>query len=231
LDWCSYEAAKYACEKWHYSMSIPVPPIIKIGVWENKKFIGCITFSRGNTTNLGTAYNLVMTEVCELSRIALNVHQSPVSKIGSIAIRQLKKKENGLRLIVSFADPNHDHNGAIYQAMNWIYTGTSSAGYKFLKNGKEYHSRQVSSNGINKQFGSFCYTPKINECERIKLMPKHRYLYPLDDAMRKQIEPLRKPYPKRATGEVRNALGLSSQEIGSANLTVALQDDLRNIEI
>jgi hypothetical protein len=26
---------------------------------------------------------------------------------------------------------------------------------------------------------------------------KHRYLMPLDDAMREQIEPLRQPYPKR----------------------------------
>jgi hypothetical protein len=31
----------------------------------------------------------------------------------------------------------------------------------------------------------------------IKGSSKHRYLMPLDDAMRKQIAPLAKPYPKR----------------------------------
>ena len=40
LDWCSYEAAKYACEHWHYSKCMPVGKTVKIGVWENKKYIG-----------------------------------------------------------------------------------------------------------------------------------------------------------------------------------------------
>lgn len=27
LDWRSYQATKYACENWHYSKSIPTPPL------------------------------------------------------------------------------------------------------------------------------------------------------------------------------------------------------------
>lgn len=55
----------------------------------------------------------------------------------------------------------------------------------------------------------------------LEFIPKYKYFYPIDDAMRKQIEPLRKPYPKRATGEgeTRHA---SSMEIGGAIPTVAL---------
>jgi hypothetical protein len=51
---------------------------------------------------------------------------------------------------------------------------------------------------------------------------KYRYLMPLDDAMRKQIEPLRKPYPKRAGSIGSDAPGLQPGE-GGANPTSALQ--------
>ena len=197
LDWCSYQAAKYAVENWHYSKSMPTPPVLKIGVWENNKFIGCVLFSRGNSTNLGKSYGLKIEEVCELSRIALTNHKTPVSRIISIAVKMLKEKEKGLRLIVSFADVNQGHHGGIYQGSNWIYTGTTGIDYKFIYKGKEYHSRQVASNGIKIQYGERRKVPKISDCVRIKLKPKHRYLMPLDKEMRKKIEPLRKPYPKK----------------------------------
>lgn len=201
LDWCSYKAAKYAVEHWHYSKTLPAPPIIKIGVWEDDKFIGCVLFSRGNTQNLGTAYGLSMIEVCELSRVALDKHKSSVTKIISVALLMLKKKEK-LKLVVSFADANQSHLGIIYQAGNWVYSGLSSAGYKFLMGGKEYHSRQVATDGVNIQFGRKRKCPKISECERINLKPKYRYLYPLDSEIKKQIELLRKPYPKTLCGNV-----------------------------
>ena len=35
----------------------------------------------------------------------------------------------------------------------------------------------------------------------VKGSSKHRYLMPLDEAMRAQIAPLAKPYPKRAKGQ------------------------------
>ena len=38
---------------------------------------------------------------------------------------------------------------------------------------------------------------KIADCRLVKQRPKHRYALPLDDAMRAQIAPLAKPYPKR----------------------------------
>lgn len=58
VDWATYEAAKYACEHWHYSKSLPLPPMVRIGVWENGKYIGVIIFSRGASPNLGKQYGL-----------------------------------------------------------------------------------------------------------------------------------------------------------------------------
>jgi hypothetical protein len=198
VDYCDYKAAMFAVKRWHYSKSMPTPPVVSIGVWENDKYIGCVLFSRGATQDLGTPYGLEMTEVCELTRVALAKHESPVSQIVSEAIKFLKTNSPKLRLIVSFADPNHGHHGGIYQAGNWTYTGDTGPSYKYMdKRGRIWHGRQVSSTGVKRQYGELRLVPRIDDCTRIFERGKYRYLYPLDRKMRKQIEPLRKPYPKR----------------------------------
>lgn len=191
LDWCSYEAAKYAVEKWHYSHSIPAGKTVKVGAWENGQFIGCVIFSRGANNTLGNPYRLTQTRVCELTRVALYKHISPVSHIVAIAIKMLKKNSPDLRLIVSFADPDHSHVGGIYQAMNWVFVGRTDSADEYIVNGKRMHGRSmraVYGTHIGKEF-----------IQKIDGSSKYRYLYPLDDAMRQQIEPLRQPYPKRAS--------------------------------
>lgn len=223
LDWCSYGAAKYAVEHWHYSRSMPTPPVLRIGAWEDGQYIGCVLFSRGSTTNLGKPYGLSNTEVCELTRVALTRHRVAVSQIVAQAIRMLRIKERGLRLIVSFADPEQDHHGGIYQAGNWLYSGQSSAYDKFRdKNGRVWHPRQVATNGYKWQYGEYRQVPRIADCERIRVVGKHRYLYPLDKAMRKQIEPLRQPYPKRASEAKETARPAPSGETGGASPTQTL---------
>lgn len=198
IDWATHEAAKFACENWHYSKCVPMPPIVKVGVWENEKFIGVVLFSRGASPTLGKSYNLSQTECCELTRVALNKHITPVSKIISIAIKFLKKNNAGLRLIVSFADAYQGHHGGIYQAGNWIYSGTSNAKHDYIgPDGKRYLSRQVSESGYAMQFGKKTKVFKPSECIAIAVPGKHRYLMPLDNAMRDKIKLLSKPYPKR----------------------------------
>lgn len=198
LDWCSHAAAKYAVEHWHYSKSMPTPPVLRIGAWEDERYIGCILFSRGANKNLGSAYGLKATEVCELTRVALSEHKAPVSKMLAIALKMLAKKETGLRLVVSYADTNEGHHGGIYQATNWLYAGATPPSYGYVdKQGREWHQRQVSVTGWKPQYGEMRRVPKIEDCTKVYQSGKHRYLYPLDDDMRRQIEPLRQPYPKR----------------------------------
>ena len=38
----------------------------------------------------------------------------------AIAVRLLRRQSPGLRLIVSYADPEHAHVGVLYQSMNWL---------------------------------------------------------------------------------------------------------------
>ena len=132
LDWCSYEAAKYAVDHWHYSRTMPISKLVKIGVWESEKFIGSIIYGAGASANIHKLFRCERTEVCELLRVALNKHRAPVTKMISISMRMLREFCPNLRAIVSFADPEHGHIGAIYQAGNWIYIGEASPGASMM---------------------------------------------------------------------------------------------------
>jgi hypothetical protein len=200
VDWCSYEAAKYAVMHWHYSKAMPLGRLATLGAWEAEEFVGSVVFGRGNSTDLGSSYGLKQGECAELVRVALQKHLAPVSRIISVALRLLRKRNPGLRLLVSFADPNAGHHGGIYQAGGWLYAGLGGVPYEWQHKGtgerianREYSSRVKGSPA----FGKAGSIGDSSQWKKIALMPKHRYLYPLDDAMRKQIEPLRQPYPKR----------------------------------
>ena len=210
VDWCSYEAAKYAVEKWHYSERMPAGKVVKIGAWEDGAFVGCVLFAWGTAPHIGDPYALKMTEVCELVRVALTRHGSPVSQIVSRAIELLRRQSPGLRLLVSYADPSHGHNGAIYQAMNWVYVGMPSGTIKWRANGQ--HNRKF---GTSKAKAIAALGPNVVFGYDIA---KHKYLYPLDRAMRKQIAPLAKPYPKREScgqGVEGDASGIQPEGAGS----------------
>lgn len=187
VDWCSHQAAKYAVEHWHYSRVMPAGKIVKIGVWEAGVFVGSVLYSWGANNHIGSPYGLKQTEVCELTRVALSSHVSPVSQIVAQAMKFLRVQSPGLRLIVSYADPEQGHNGAIYQAMNWFYVGGSRPQRETLRpDGTIMHKKTAHS-----LYGSIEGLPKS------KILWKHKYLYPLDRAMRRQIAPLAQPYPKR----------------------------------
>lgn len=223
VDWCSHEAAKYAVEHWHYSRCMPKSKIVHVGAWENGQFIGVVLFNVLANNNIGKPYGLHNTEVCELVRVALREHQSPVSRITSIAVKMLKRQSPGLRLIVSFADPEHNHVGGIYQAMNWIYAGMTIPADEWIVNGKRWHERALRHEKPAHLTTAQAAKMLDPNSERILGSSKHRYLYPLDDAMRKQIEPLRQPYPKReqANEAIEDAAG-DQPEKGGASPTRSL---------
>lgn len=199
IDWATHEAAKYACENWHYSKCLPVGKLVKVGAWEDGKFIGVVLFGRGANMNMVKGYGLGQDQGCELVRIALKAHKTPVSKIAAMAMRFLKKQSPDLRLIVSYADPEQGHHGGIYQAGNWIYRGLSASALKVWYNGKWSHKKTVDDAGVDQ-----------SNLMKKRVAGKHTYLMPLDDEMRQRILPLSKPYPKRAKdqeSEIHSDLG------------------------
>ena len=218
LDWCSHKAALYAMRRWHYSRCMPASGTVKVGVWENKQFIGAVVFSLGAGPQLHRPYKLKRTEVCELTRIALDRHNTSVTKIVKIAFKFLRRKCPGIRLVVSYADPEQNHYGGIYQAGNWIYEGITKPTEHFIEvaTGKTIHSKTARTG----RRGLATQMIKRGILRPIKTW-KFKYLMPFDKEMRQQIRGLSKPYPKRVRSVGSDTPADQAGE-GSATLTRTL---------
>jgi hypothetical protein len=79
--------------------------------------------------------------------------------------------------LVSYADPNNGHHGYIYQATNWIYTGTGSETPNFylVQGGKQIHSKWVKK-----------YKDEGYEIRSEFQEAKHRYIYFIGDKKTKK---------------------------------------------
>jgi hypothetical protein len=170
---------------------MPTGKLARLGVWEDGEFVGVVLFGLGGSKHLLTKYGLRVFEGCELVRIAMAKHKTPVSKVVAIAIRMLRTNYPKLKVIVSFADPAEGHVGSIYQAGNWIYTGTSACAPVVLQGGKVKHVRSFGSH-----FGRAPTSSKAG-LPTIKKPGKHRYVYPLDRQLAERIEGMRLPYPRK----------------------------------
>jgi hypothetical protein len=145
VDWATYESVKYACLNWHYSKAIPAGKMVKIGIWEDEKFVGVIVYSYGACSNLPKLFNMKQSEVCELTRIAMKKHYYPVTKYMAISRKMLKKFCPDIKMIVSYADMNQGHKGSIYKADNWKVYGKLVMDEMYMLKGKTIHSRSVGA--------------------------------------------------------------------------------------
>lgn len=198
---CSHAAANFAVENWHYSHVLPYGKLVKYGAWENEKLVGVVIFSKGASPFLGNALDLEKNEICELTRVAFQEHQTPISQIVSQSLKFLKQNNNNLRVVASFANPRLGHHGGIYQAGNWIFTGKSADKHEYFIDGRWRIERSARRyEGFNKEPSRFA-------------PGKYRYLYPFDRQMRRKIEKLSQPYPRAVEGsEVsRDASGVEGQ--------------------
>jgi hypothetical protein len=203
IAFVGHDTAKYACERWHYTRKIPTSKLVRFGVWEYGVFTGVIIFGAGASARLHEQYGLSRYEVCELVRVALADHETPVSRCIAIALRLLKKSNPGLKLCVSFADPSVGHHGGIYQAGNWIFTGESRPQIEVLFRGKWQHVTSSFRNTSREEF---------RRLSKRRVSGKFRYVMPLDDETRKKVIPLSKPYPKKRASEVKGNGTLAQRE-------------------
>lgn len=204
---CDRKAAKYAVERWHYSRTMPTARLICYGVWEHGRFIGSVIYGRGANNRMLLRYGITQVEGCELVRVALREHVAPVTQIVAETLRQLKKSNPGMRLVVSFADPEKGHHGGIYQAGGWMYLGRSVSTMEFVVKGERTHARSV--NAASKAARGTVNAKRDGEsrvswlrrmhgrAETIYAPPKHRYVMPLDKGMRRQLTKLAMPYPAK----------------------------------
>ena len=183
------------CKEWflkkHYAHRIP-PIEFCFGLYENEMLIGVCSY--------GTPVSSVLRDLLpsyklyELNRLVINdgVLKNTLSWFVSQTLNLMPKP----CVIVSYADTSQGHNGYIYQATNWIYTGLSAKFMDYMIKGMEHlHGASVFdlSRGqenrvdwLKQKFGDKLYMK-----ERAR---KHRYFYFIGDkrAKKKMIKEL--PY-------------------------------------
>jgi hypothetical protein len=217
VGFCSYEAAMFSVRAFHYSRTMPAGKMVRLGAWEGRRFVGVAAiFSRGNTPHIAKPFNLRQSQVCELTRVALGPHDTATSRIVAIALRLLKRQSPGLKAVISYADPMRGHDGrGVYAAGNWLYLGLTASECLINVRGELRHPRSVGS-----RFGTRSI-PWLRQhvdptAERIMQLPKHKFVYALDQETRARLAPLARPYPVRPKEQ---DSARSHAELGSATLT------------
>ena len=197
LDWCSHEAATFAVTKWHYSRTMPSSKLVRIGVWEEGRFVGAILYGCGANRHLSRPFDLEPTEACELVRVALaSGCQHPTSQCLGRSLKLLKAQSPGLRLIVSYADSGQGHRGTIYQATNWLYLGETNQSYLRVKR-RLVHPRSLYDRyGPGGQSLDWLREHVDPRAERVQMPPKHKYVFPLDRKIRRTLRQQALPYPR-----------------------------------
>ena len=227
LDLCSHAAAKHAVMRWHYSRALPAFKICRLGCWEDGRFVGAILYGVGANRHIARPFGLKDVEVCELVRVALAPgRKHPTSRCVAISLRMLKRQSPGLRLVVSYADAGQGHVGTIYQATNWIFLGAATQPYLKVK-GKVVHPRTLYDRyGRGGQSLPWLQANVDPNAKRVTMPAKLKYVMPLDQEMREQLQPLAQPYVKKSSvGNIGSDVPTIPGGKGRCNTTPALQSN------
>lgn len=181
----------YLCREWllnkHY-LKRWTSFTYSFGLFEEDILVGILTF--GNAIPLTMKKSLFgekyMDLVYELNRLCTNdnLDKNANSYFISEAFKLLPKP----LIIVSYADKSVGHNGYIYQATNFMYTGESHTQMDWKLKGKEHlHSRTLMDEfafekdrvkKLKEKYGDDLY--------QVKREAKHRYVYILSDKTTKK---------------------------------------------
>jgi hypothetical protein len=181
-----YNTAKEFLLPRHYSGRIPSISYAFGWYDENNNLVAVITYGKPASPSLcvGVCGETYKNDVYELNRLCrVNEWNQPLSKFVAYSLRELKKENI---IIISYSDTGMNHNGYIYQACNFIYTGlTQGRTDKYTEGNK--HSRH--------------YNNENQHLRKIRT-PKHRYIYFCGDKGMKKLwlralkYPIIKEYPK-----------------------------------
>ena len=167
----------------HYAQRMPNLMFV-YGLYDNDELIGICSFGSPASYTLckGIAGEHNKSKVIELNRLVLTHNRkNEASFLVGRALRLLPKP----RIVVSYADSAYNHLGIVYQASNFLFTGTSKPRTDSV--GKEgHHHRHHLGDKTQRQYRS----------------AKHRYVYIC--ANKKEKQHLMKelnypilPYPRK----------------------------------
>jgi len=185
----------------HYAKRIPSISYA-FGLLKDRELLGVCTFGKpaSNGLCIGLGGEEHKDKVLELNRLCVNedIEKNSLSYFVSKTLNILPKP----LIIVSFADTGQNHNGYIYQATNWHYTGLSDKHIYWDIDGETTNTHD------RHRWDKYGGIDKAKEILGDKMVGtyrprKHRYVYFLGNKKIKKIfkKNLKhkyeiKPYPK-----------------------------------
>lgn len=181
----------------HYAKRIP-PINYAYGLFYDGVLVGVVTYGKPASTTLqrGVCGEEFAPIVFELNRLCLSENlKNEASRLVGGSFRLLPKP----MIIVSYADTKQGHEGVVYQATNFIYTGLSAKFRDPVVRGLEHQHHATYAHGLsNKQLIEKYGEENIYFIERSR---KHRYIIFLGTKtevkkMRRSLRYKVFPYPK-----------------------------------
>ena len=174
------------------------------GLFERKtsKLLGCIVFGTpaSRFVQKGICGEEEADNVIELTRLWIDdtVGKNAESFLIAKGLRWLRENKVKQDIVVSFSDTGAGHYGCVYQASNFVYTGTNHIQKDWYVDGKMMHPRHFKDRYGSVKKAKEYYGDRMQQVERTI---KHRYIFFNCGKMRKR-ELLKKlryvilPYPK-----------------------------------
>tara|TARA_Y100001963_G_scaffold58154_1_gene81394 strand:+ start:44 stop:685 length:642 start_codon:yes stop_codon:yes gene_type:complete len=170
----------------HYANRIPSISYA-FGLFEGKILIGVCTFGSpaSNSLCIGVCGINYKSQIIELNRLCVNDHNT--KNLTSYFLGNCLKMLPAPKIVVSYSDTQQNHNGYIYQATNWIYTGAT---------------KERTDIGFEDNKHSRHYNKNIDYTQNRKFRSsKHRYIMFLGNKTQKKnmLKNLKyniEPYPK-----------------------------------
>lgn len=151
----------------------------------DEQMVGAAIFGRMAMAGQWKRFGDAAEDVIELRRLCcLNeaFRNSESYMIGKM-LRWLKRNTKH-KVVVSYADAEHNHSGVIYRASNFVYEGFRKGAKVIVWNGKQYHDKTIRTmyNGVLKPFAERVKSALDTGEATYKLTAgKHCFIYKLKD--------------------------------------------------
>lgn len=155
---------------------------------DNEKLIGCLVYghpvSRATVTSIFKTIPLELDGLLELTRLVVldGYGKNIESWFISQSFKWLRANDKGVKVLVSYADPEQGHTGLIYRATNWYYQGCGAGklmadfSIRLLEDSEWLHSRTVGNIYGSRSIDHLASRIGHSFWQKQELQ-KHRYIY------------------------------------------------------
>jgi hypothetical protein len=176
-------------ETWHYSENVNGLRISHVfGLFYQDNLIGAMIYGPLGMANTWKKYVNAENEIVELRRLCC-IDDTPKNTESYFIGKTLRwlKKNSDYKMVISYADTFHNHEGTIYKASNFEYHGLTAKGRVIDYRGKIYHDKCIRTYHVdthgNKKLKPFAQRVKdaleSGDAKYVDTPGKHIYIYPL----------------------------------------------------